>query len=84
MSGFKTKISYDMKFNCGNKSAREIVDNSVQHDRNMCRLIDTIKENLKMKIVFLLLVNSKEQLGDDSIQKYIGKECRIVKIGSFR
>lgn len=71
-----------MKFNC--KSTREIVDNPVQHDRNMCRLIDIIKENLKRKIVFMPLVNSEEQLADNSIQKDICKECRIVKIGRFR
>ena len=73
-----------MKFNCGNKSTMEIIDNAVQHDRNMCSLVDTIKENLERKIVFMPLVNSEEQLVDDSIQKDIGKECRIVKLGRFR
>lgn len=84
MYGFQTKISYDMKFNYVNKFASEIVDNLIQHDRNMCRLIDSIKENLKRMIVFMPLVNSKEQLADHSIKKDIGKKCRIVKIGRFR
>ena len=62
--GFKPKDA--MKLYCDNKSARDIADNPVQHDRTKHVEVDRhfIKEKLKRKIVSLPCVTSEEQLAD--------------------
>ena len=51
---------------CDNKSAREIAENPVQHDRTKHVEVDRhfIKEKLEKKIVSIPFVNSEEQLED--------------------
>ncbi|CAN6725236.1 unnamed protein product [Malus baccata var. baccata] len=58
--GFKPKKA--IKSYCDNKSAREIAENLVQHDRTKLVEVDRhfIKEKLKKKIVSIPFVNSKE------------------------
>lgn len=55
-----------MKLYCDNKSARNIADNPVQHDRTKHVEVDRyfIKEKLEKKIVSIPFVNSEEQLAD--------------------
>ncbi|KAM2831181.1 hypothetical protein PS2_036636 [Malus domestica] len=55
-----------MKLYCDNKSARDIADNPVQHDRTKHVEVDRhfIKEKLEKKIVSIPFVNSEEQLAD--------------------
>ncbi|KAM2863705.1 hypothetical protein FF1_022443 [Malus domestica] len=55
-----------MKLDCDNKSAREIAENPVQHDRTKHVEVDRhfIKEKLEKKIVSIPFVNSDEQLAD--------------------
>ena len=62
--GFKQKEA--MKLYCDNKSAREIAENPVQHDRTKHVEVDRhfIKEKLERKIVSIPFVNSEEQLAD--------------------
>ncbi|KAM1359996.1 hypothetical protein ACFX2F_046903 [Malus domestica] len=62
--GFKQKEA--MKLYCDNKSAREIAENPVQHDRTKHVEVDRhfIKEKLEKKIVSIPFVNSDEQLAD--------------------
>ena len=62
--GFKQNES--MKLYCDNKSAIEIVENPVQHDRTKHVEVDRhfIKEKLEKKIVSIPFVNSDEQLAD--------------------
>ena len=49
---------------CDNKSAREIRENSVQHDKTKHVEVDRhfIKEKLEKNIVSILFMNSEEQL----------------------
>ncbi|CAL2259009.1 unnamed protein product [Prunus armeniaca] len=51
---------------CDNKSAREISENPVQHDRTKHVEVDRhlIKEKLEKKIISIPFVNSEEQLAD--------------------
>ncbi|CAN6563085.1 unnamed protein product [Malus baccata var. baccata] len=62
--GFKPKET--MRLYCDNKSARDIADNPVQHDRTKHVEVDRhfIKEKLERKIVSIPFVNSEEQLAD--------------------
>ncbi|KAM2024302.1 hypothetical protein PS1_017295 [Malus domestica] len=62
--GFKPKET--MRLYCDNKSARDIADNPVQHDKTKHVEVDRhfIKEKLERKIVSIPFVNSKEQLAD--------------------
>ncbi|KAM1420476.1 hypothetical protein ACFX2I_002841 [Malus domestica] len=62
--GFTQKEA--MKLYCDNKSAREIAENPVQHDRTKHVEVDRhfIKEKLEKKIVSISFVNSEEQLAD--------------------
>ncbi|CAN6709377.1 unnamed protein product [Malus baccata var. baccata] len=62
--GFKPKEA--IKLYCDNKSAREIAENPVQHDRTKHVEVDRhfIKEKLEKKIVSVPFVNSEEQLAD--------------------
>ncbi|CAN6687056.1 unnamed protein product [Malus baccata var. baccata] len=62
--GFTQKEA--MKLYCDNKSAREIAENPVQHDRTKHVEVDRhfIKEKLEKKIVSIPFVNSEEQLAD--------------------
>ncbi|KAM1487145.1 hypothetical protein ACFX2I_001252 [Malus domestica] len=62
--GFTQKEA--MKLYCDNKSAREIAENLIQHDRTKHVEVDRhfIKEKLEKKIVSIPFVNSKEQLAD--------------------
>ncbi|CAL8156128.1 unnamed protein product [Prunus armeniaca] len=51
---------------CDNKSAREIAENPVQHDRTKHVEVDRhfIKEKLEKKIISIPFMNSEEQLAD--------------------
>ncbi|CAN6711055.1 unnamed protein product [Malus baccata var. baccata] len=62
--GFKAKEATSLY--CDNKSAREIAENPVQHDRTKQVEVDRhfIKEKLEKKIVSILFLNSEEQLAD--------------------
>ncbi|KAM1032895.1 hypothetical protein TB2_035958 [Malus domestica] len=62
--GFKAKKSISLY--CDNKSAREIAENPVQHDRTKHVEVDHhfIKEKLEKKIVSIPFVNSEEQLAN--------------------
>ncbi|KAB2632563.1 polyprotein (retrotrasposon protein) [Pyrus ussuriensis x Pyrus communis] len=62
--GFKPKET--MRLYCDNKSARDIADNPVQHDRTKHVEVDRhfIKEKLERKIVSIPFVSSDEQLAD--------------------
>ncbi|CAN6557534.1 unnamed protein product [Malus baccata var. baccata] len=62
--GFKAKEATSLY--CDNKSAREIAENPVQHDRTKHVEVDRhfIKEKLENKIVSIPFVNSEEQLAD--------------------
>ena len=62
--GFKQNEA--MKLYCDNKSAREIVENPIQHDRTKHVEVDRhfIKEKLEKNIVSIPFVNSEEQLAD--------------------
>ncbi|KAB2594608.1 S9-RNase [Pyrus ussuriensis x Pyrus communis] len=62
--GFKAKEAISLY--CDNKSAREIAENLVQHDRTEHVEVDRhfIKEKLEKKIMSILFVNSEEQLAD--------------------
>ncbi|CAL8115439.1 unnamed protein product [Prunus armeniaca] len=55
-----------MKLFCDNKSARDIADNPVQHDRTKHVEVDRhfIKEKLEKKIVSIPFVESEGQLAD--------------------
>ncbi|KAM2879538.1 hypothetical protein FF1_015021 [Malus domestica] len=62
--GVKSKET--LKLYCDNKSARDIADNPVQHDKTKHVEVDRhfIKEKLKKKIVSIPFVNSEEQLAN--------------------
>ncbi|CAN6710086.1 unnamed protein product [Malus baccata var. baccata] len=62
--GFKVKEATSLY--CDNKSAREIAENPVQHDRTKHVEVDRhfIKEKLEKNIVSIPFVNSEEQLAD--------------------
>ncbi|KAB2594606.1 hypothetical protein D8674_036786 [Pyrus ussuriensis x Pyrus communis] len=66
LGGLGFKANEAISLYCDNKSAREIVENLVQHDRTKHVEVDRhfIKEKLEKKIVSILFVNSEEQLAD--------------------
>ncbi|KAB2628709.1 hypothetical protein D8674_033504 [Pyrus ussuriensis x Pyrus communis] len=81
--GFKPKET--MRLYCDNKSARDIADNPVQHDRTKHVKVDRhfIKEKLERKIVSILFVSSDEQLADVLTHAVCSREFddSLVKLG---
>ena len=81
--GFKPKET--MRLYCDNKSARDIADNPVQHDRTKHVEVDRhfIKEKLERKIVSIPFVSSDEQLADVLTHAVCSREFddSLVKLG---
>nr|XP_028954377.1 uncharacterized protein LOC114823160 [Malus domestica] len=76
--GVKSKET--MKLYCDNKSARDIADNPVQHDRTKHVEVDRhfIKEKLEKKIVSIAFVNLEEQLAD--VLTHVDATARSLQI----
>ncbi|KAM2959955.1 hypothetical protein FF1_029709 [Malus domestica] len=81
--GFKPKET--MRLYCDNKSARDIADNPVQHDRTKHVEVDRhfIKEKLERKIVSIPFVSSDKQLADVLTHAVCSREFddSLVKLG---
>ncbi|KAB2630265.1 hypothetical protein D8674_007784 [Pyrus ussuriensis x Pyrus communis] len=84
--GFKPKET--MRLYCDNKSARDIADNPVQHDRTKHVEVDRhfIKEKLERKIVSIPFVSSDEQLADVLTHAVCSREFddSLVNISSLQ
>ena len=83
--GVRFKPKETMKLYCDNKSARDIADNPMQHDKTKHVEVDRhfIKEKLEKKIVSIPFVNSEEQLADVLTHAVCGRKFSdsLVKLG---